>query len=153
GRVGALHARLRRGRRDQQGGGRRAGHRQRRPVWRRLADQDQALDRRRGREAHDGGEIRRVPEGRREGKVKFLPVSDADRTEMLRAIGAPSVEALFSSIPREVRQAPDLPGPLSEIEIRRLMGGLSSRNATARDTAFFLGAGLYNHYVSAIADQ
>jgi glycine dehydrogenase subunit 1 len=85
--------------------------------------------------------------------VKFLPVSDADRSEMLRAIGAPSVEALFSSIPREVRQSPDLPDPLSEIEIRRLMGGLSSRNATARDTAFFLGAGLYNHYVSAIADQ
>ena len=79
--------------------------------------------------------------------MKFLPVSDADRSEMLRAIGAPSVEALFSSIPKEVRQSPDLPDPLSEIEIRRLMGGLSSRNATARDTAFFLGAGLYNHYV------
>ncbi|HKA36622.1 MAG TPA: aminomethyl-transferring glycine dehydrogenase subunit GcvPA [Thermoanaerobaculia bacterium] len=85
--------------------------------------------------------------------MKFLPVSDADRSEMLRAIGAPSVEALFSSIPPEVLRAPDLPDPLSEIEIRRMMGGLSSRNASARDTAFFLGAGLYNHYVSAIADQ
>ena len=85
--------------------------------------------------------------------MKFLPVSDTDRAEMLRAIGAPSVEALFSSIPPEVRQAPNLPDPLSEIEIRRLMGGLSSRTATARDSAFFLGAGLYNHYVSSIADQ
>src|SRR5262249_48697986 len=151
--LGALHAGVRRGRRDQQGGGRRAGHRQRRPVRRRLAHQGQALDRRRGREAHDGREIRRVPQGRREGEVKFLPVSDADRSEMLRAIGAPSVEALFSSIPPEVLRAPDLPDPLSEIEIRRMMGGLSSRNASARDTAFFLGAGLYNHYVSAIADQ
>ncbi len=85
--------------------------------------------------------------------MKFLPLSETDRAEMLRAIGAPSVEALFNVIPKEVREEPKLPPPLSEIEIRRLMGGLSARNASARETAFFLGAGLYNHYVSAISDQ
>ncbi len=85
--------------------------------------------------------------------MKYLPVSEADRAEMLRAIGAPSVEALFNVIPKEVREDPKLPPPLSEIEVRRLMGGLSARNASARETAFFLGAGLYNHYVSAISDQ
>jgi glycine dehydrogenase subunit 1 len=85
--------------------------------------------------------------------MKFLPLSEADRAEMLRAIGAPSVEALFNVIPKEVREEPKLPPPLSEIEIRRLMGGLSARNASSRETAFFLGAGLYNHYVSAISDQ
>jgi glycine dehydrogenase subunit 1 len=85
--------------------------------------------------------------------MKFLPLSEADRAEMLRAIGAPSVEALFNVIPKEVREEAKLPPPLSEIEIRRLMGGLSARNASARETAFFLGAGLYNHYVSAISDQ
>jgi glycine dehydrogenase subunit 1 len=85
--------------------------------------------------------------------MKFLPLSEVDRAEMLRAIGAPSVEALFNVIPNEVREEPKLPPPLSEIEIRRLMGGLSARNASARETAFFLGAGLYNHYVSAISDQ
>jgi hypothetical protein len=42
---------------------------------------------------------------------------------------------------------------MSEIEIRRSFGELSRRTAGARDTAFFLGAGLYHHYVSAIADQ
>jgi glycine dehydrogenase subunit 1 len=72
---------------------------------------------------------------------------------MLRAIGASSVEDLFASIPREVRREPNLPPPLSEIEIRRFLGGLARRNANARETAFFLGAGLYNHYVSALADQ
>jgi glycine dehydrogenase subunit 1 len=85
--------------------------------------------------------------------MKFLPVSDADRGAMLQAIGAGRIEDLFASIPPEVRGAPDLPPPLSEIEIRRLFEGLSRRTASARDTAFFLGAGLYNHYVSAIADQ
>jgi glycine dehydrogenase subunit 1 len=85
--------------------------------------------------------------------MKSLPVSDADRSEMLRAIGVPSVEALFASIPAAVREDPKLPPPLSEIEIRRMMRSLASRNANAGNTAFFLGAGLYNHYVSAIADQ
>ena len=85
--------------------------------------------------------------------MKFLPVSENERAEMLRAIGAPSVEALFASIPEPVRREPVLPDPLSEIEIRRLMGSLAAKNANARDGAFFLGAGLYNHYVSAIADQ
>ncbi len=72
---------------------------------------------------------------------------------MLAAIGVSSVDDLFASIPASVRIAPDLPPPMSEIEIRRLFGGMSSRNAHARDSAFFLGAGVYNHYVSAIADQ
>ena len=85
--------------------------------------------------------------------MKFLPTSDAERAAMLQAIGVARVEDLFASIPREVLGAPKLPPPMSEIEIRRFLGGLSSRNASARDTAFFLGAGLYHHYVSAIADQ
>ena len=85
--------------------------------------------------------------------MKFLPTSEADRTEMLRAIGVSSVDDLFASIPREVRKGPDLPPPMSEIEVRRLLGSLSAKNANARETAFFLGAGIYHHFVSAIADQ
>ena len=85
--------------------------------------------------------------------MKFLPNSDAERRDMLAAIGASSIEDLFATVPSAVRQAPDLPDPLSEIEIRRFLGGLASKNANARDTAFFLGGGVYNHYVSAIADQ
>src|SRR6476646_7110372 len=72
---------------------------------------------------------------------------------MLAAIGLATIEDLFASVPAAVRAKPDLPAPLSEIEVRRFLGGLSSRNASARDTAFFLGGGIYTHYVSSIADQ
>jgi glycine cleavage system P protein (glycine dehydrogenase) subunit 1 len=87
--------------------------------------------------------------------VKFLPVSPAEREEMLRAIGVPSVDALFASVPERVRVAGDLrlPPPASEIEVRRLFSGLASRNASAREYACFLGAGCYNHSVPAVADQ
>ena len=85
--------------------------------------------------------------------MRFIPTSETDRAEMLAAIGVGSVDALFASIPDAVKQAPNLPPPLSEIEIRRWFSGLSRRTASARETAFFLGAGLYNHSISAIADQ
>ncbi len=85
--------------------------------------------------------------------MKFVPISDADRAEMLRAIGVSSVDELFESIPADVRRGPNLPPPLSEIEVRRLFSSLAARNANARETAFFLGAGLYHHWVSAVADQ
>ena len=85
--------------------------------------------------------------------MKFLPTSDAERTAMLSAIGARTIDDLFAAVPESVRQGPDLPPPMSEIEIRRFLGGLAKKNANARDTAFFLGAGVYNHYLSAIADQ
>ena len=85
--------------------------------------------------------------------MKFLPTSEGEREAMLAAIGVSSVEDLFAAVPEAVRKGPDLPPPLSEIEIRRYLGGLAARNANARETAFFLGGGLYHHYVSAIADQ
>ncbi|MCA1580326.1 MAG: aminomethyl-transferring glycine dehydrogenase subunit GcvPA [Acidobacteria bacterium] len=85
--------------------------------------------------------------------MKFLPTSDADREGMLASIGVSSIDDLFASIPASVRHTPDLPPPMSEIEIRRFFGALSAKNANARDSAFFLGAGLYNHYVSSVADQ
>ena len=85
--------------------------------------------------------------------MKFLPASDAERRQMLAAIGVSSVDDLFAAVPASVRQAPDLPAPLSEIEIRRFLGGLAAKNSNARDTAFFLGGGVYHHYTSAIADQ
>ena len=50
--------------------------------------------------------------------MKFLPTSDAERAAMLSAIGARSIDDLFAAVPNEVRKAPDLPPPMSEIEIR-----------------------------------
>ena len=74
---------------------------------------------------------------------------------MLAAIGVSSVEDLFRDVPAAVRRTrqPDLPAPMSEIEIRRELGRLAARNADARSHAHFLGAGCYHHYVPAMADQ
>ncbi len=75
--------------------------------------------------------------------MKFLPTSDAERAAMLAAIGvALDRRSLRVDPGRGAPARPNLPPPMSEIEIRRFLGGLAQQNANARDTAFFLGAGL-----------
>ena len=51
--------------------------------------------------------------------MRYLPKSPAERSEMLAAIGAKSIDELFSAIPERfrLREALKLPGPYSEAEI------------------------------------
>ncbi|MBL8968577.1 MAG: aminomethyl-transferring glycine dehydrogenase subunit GcvPA [Spirochaetaceae bacterium] len=83
--------------------------------------------------------------------MPFVANSDADRTAMLAAIGAKSVEELFADIPAG-RRFPklDLPEPLSELEVLREIESMASRNVTASTCAWFLGAGAYNHFIPAV---
>ncbi len=81
----------------------------------------------------------------------FSPNTDADREAMLAAIGVTSAADLFDDIPEEFRFPDlDIPGPLSEFELRQEMGSLAASNATPGDYACFLGAGSYRHHVPAI---
>jgi glycine dehydrogenase subunit 1 len=84
----------------------------------------------------------------------YISITAAERAEMLRAIGAESVEALFADVPEERRFPPlDLPAPLSEPELLRDLRHLSSQNANAQMQSVFLGAGAYNHFVPSAVDQ
>jgi len=78
------------------------------------------------------------------------------RQQLLDEIGAPSVEALFATIPDELRlkRRLDLPEPLvSEQALRAHVEDLLARNATCRQNLNFLGAGCYQHYVPAVCDE
>lgn len=81
--------------------------------------------------------------------MQYIPNTDADRCRMLEAVGASSVEELFEQIPSELHSPHqlDLPGPMSEIDLRRLAAGLSAENADADNYPSFLGAGIYDHYI------
>jgi glycine dehydrogenase subunit 1 len=70
---------------------------------------------------------------------------------MLAVIGASSVEELFDDIPVEFRDPGlTIPPPLSEIDLRREMERLASRNFHPAAHPSFLGAGVYNHYCPAV---
>jgi len=73
---------------------------------------------------------------------------------MQQAMGLSSVDELFGVIPAEKRYpALELPSPLSEIEVRRLLADLAERNADLEHYASFLGAGSYHHFVPSVVDS
>ena len=86
--------------------------------------------------------------------MTYVSLTDADRAEMLETIGVASVEELFRDIPEGVRRgrALDLGDPLSEQEIVDRLEALAARNTPAGVETSFLGAGVYDHYVTAIVD-
>ena len=86
--------------------------------------------------------------------MSYLSVSDADRAEMLAAIGASSVDELFEQIPLGVRFERELavPPALGETELVRHMEDLAARNVHTGLELSFLGAGVYDHYVPAVVD-
>ncbi|WP_024821456.1 MULTISPECIES: aminomethyl-transferring glycine dehydrogenase subunit GcvPA [Aminobacterium] len=76
--------------------------------------------------------------------------------EMLKEIGAESIDEFFECIPYELRlhKPLDLPAPLlSEIELKRHVQQVLSKNATTTENISFLGGGCWNHYVPAICDE
>ena len=85
--------------------------------------------------------------------MRYLPKSDAEREQMLKAIGAKAIDDLFAIIPAEYRLARDLdvPRQQAESEIVAYFKAAGQKNAT--DYVSFLGAGAYRHYRPVIIDS
>src|SRR5260370_577313 len=84
--------------------------------------------------------------------MRYLPKSPAERQEMLAAIGAKSIDELFSSIPERfrLREALNIPGPYSETEVIQYFKDRAAENSNGYTN--FLGAGVYNHLRSVVTD-
>ena len=84
----------------------------------------------------------------------YSPNTDADRHQMLDAIGVDSADELFADIPEQHRNPVlDLPPPMSEFDLKRYFAELASMNKTPGEYACFLGAGSYRHYIPSIVRQ
>lgn len=87
--------------------------------------------------------------------MRYLPLTPDDRTAMLAAIGAKSIDDLFVDVPPSARlDGPvDLPRVAGELEVERALSAMAGKNATAGTTPFFCGAGAYKHHVPATVDH
>ncbi|MEP6967395.1 MAG: glycine dehydrogenase, partial [Pseudomonadota bacterium] len=87
--------------------------------------------------------------------MRYLPLTDADRADMLAVIGASDIDALFVDVPKSARLAGpvDLPGHAGELAVERALGALADRNRAAGAGPFFCGAGAYRHHVPASVDH
>jgi glycine dehydrogenase subunit 1 len=87
--------------------------------------------------------------------MRYLPLTDTDREDMLARIGVSGIDALFSDVPAgKLLKAPlDLPRAKGELEVERIMGRMAAKNVAAGSVPFFVGAGAYKHHVPATVDH
>ena len=84
----------------------------------------------------------------------YIPNTDTDRAKMLETLGINSVEELFEIVPAQQRYPQlDLPDPLSEMEVKRLLQALAEKNSDLNHHPCFLGAGSYHHFVPSVVDH
>ena len=86
--------------------------------------------------------------------MRYTPHTPDDQEQMLRALGLKSIEELYRHIPENLRARAqiDLPEGVSELAVRRRLGALAAKNATALDWSFFLGGGIYHHFIPSAVD-
>ncbi|MDD5613806.1 MAG: aminomethyl-transferring glycine dehydrogenase subunit GcvPA [Candidatus Omnitrophica bacterium] len=83
--------------------------------------------------------------------MSFIPHSQNEVSQMLKAIGVKSVDDLFSDIKKELRpKSFDIPEGKSEFEVIEYLKKISYKNATGLIN--FVGAGFYDHYIPAAVD-
>nr|HPQ81266.1 glycine dehydrogenase [bacterium] len=87
--------------------------------------------------------------------MRYLPHTNEEIKTMLKSVGAADTEALFASIPEEMRCDPELkiPEGMGEPELWSHMTGVAMKNRTMSCSASFLGAGAYRHYVPAAVSE
>lgn len=80
----------------------------------------------------------------------YVPNTNEERQEMLKACGYDSFDDMFSVIPDDLRlkEALNLPEGKSELETRRVISAMADKNKIFPH--IFRGAGAYNHYVPAM---
>lgn len=80
--------------------------------------------------------------------MRYIANSDADRREMLSAIGRSSLEDLFSDIPQPVKDKFQSLGisSASEMEVSAQLERLAGINNVSQGISF-LGGGVYDHYI------
>ncbi len=80
--------------------------------------------------------------------MPFIPHTEPEIRDMLAAIGAPSIEALFDEIPPELRcdGLRQIPEGVPEMEIARIMRTRARRDGSLLN---FCGAGAYEHHIPA----
>jgi glycine dehydrogenase subunit 1 len=86
--------------------------------------------------------------------MRYTPQTQFDQERMLRAIGLERVEQLYEHIPQALRAGAliSLPPGLTETAVKKRLSALASKNASALEWSFFLGGGVYQHFIPSAVD-
>lgn len=83
--------------------------------------------------------------------MRYLPHTDEEVAQMLKAVGKDSLKDLFSVIPDDCCTLLhlDLPEPLTEWELNDHMAHLAGGMGASPEYRVFMGAGSYDHFIPA----
>ncbi|MCP4395021.1 MAG: aminomethyl-transferring glycine dehydrogenase subunit GcvPA [Alphaproteobacteria bacterium] len=87
--------------------------------------------------------------------MRYLPLTEDDRKQMLSAIGVGSTDDLYADVPKSALDGGnkiDLPDGMTEMEIETFLSEMAAQNTTAGSVPSFLGAGAYRHHIPAVQD-
>jgi glycine dehydrogenase subunit 1 len=87
--------------------------------------------------------------------MRYLPLGEADRSDMMARIGISSVDELFEGVPEAARltRPLDLPPGQGEMAVERAIAQLAGKNRPMGAGPSFIGAGAYRHHVPASVDH
>jgi glycine dehydrogenase subunit 1 len=87
--------------------------------------------------------------------MRYHPLTQEDRADMLARIGVQNIDDLFADVPagKLLREPLPLPPHKSELEVERIMSQMAGRNVAASLVPFFVGCGAYKHHVPAAVDH
>ena len=80
----------------------------------------------------------------------YVPGTQAEREQMLKAIGMEREEQLYADVPEQMllREPLDIPSGMSELEVRNRMMELAEKNRLYK--TILRGAGAYDHFIPSI---
>jgi glycine dehydrogenase subunit 1 len=85
----------------------------------------------------------------------YVQITPKQREEMLKAVGAGSMEDLLRQVPDQLqfKGLLDIPPALDEMSLRAHLAELAGRNRAADQAACFLGFGAYDHFIPVLVDH
>ncbi len=87
--------------------------------------------------------------------MRYLPLTQEDRRQMLSVIGDDTVEALFRDVPAGalLSEPVALPGTQGEMAVERAFRAFAAANVSPASAPSFLGGGAYRHHIPATVDH
>ena len=84
--------------------------------------------------------------------MNYVPNTNVEQHEMLRAVGAETIDDLLAPVPEQVRlkRPLNLPTALPEPDLKRLLLRMSEKNGDLDHYSSFLGAGTYEHILPSV---
>jgi glycine dehydrogenase subunit 1 len=86
--------------------------------------------------------------------MDYVQVTPKQREEMLKTVGARTMDDLLKQVPDAIRlhRPLDIAPALDELSLRKHLADLASHNTPANEKVCFLGAGAYDHFIPVVVD-